>query len=265
MIRIAAVGDIHIGADCDHRLAHGLVGIEERADVLLLAGDLTKCGTPDEAGIVAEELRNVAIPVVAVLGNHDYHDGSEDKVTDILTDAGIRVLEGDSVVLDLTGGRLGVAGVKGFGGGFAGANAAAFGEREMKAFIQHTYEVSQHLADALATLDATECDARVALLHYSPTPETLHGGAARALSLPGQRPARRSDRPSGRRSGDPRARALGLRGGMHPGWHTRPQRGNARAGRRLSRLQPQVRHSLIDRHRVRAIERSIVVARDRHR
>ncbi len=175
MIRIAAVGDIHIGADCDHRLAHGLVGIEERADVLLLAGDLTKCGTPDEAGIVAEELRNVAIPVVAVLGNHDYHDGSEDKVTDILTDAGIRVLEGDSVVLDLTGGRLGVAGVKGFGGGFAGANAAAFGEREMKAFIQHTYEVSQHLADALATLDATECDARVALLHYSPTPETLTG------------------------------------------------------------------------------------------
>jgi Icc-related predicted phosphoesterase len=174
-MRIAAVGDIHIGADSDHRFAQGLVGIEQQADVLLLAGDLTKCGTPDEAGLVADELAGVTIPIVAVLGNHDYHDGADDKVTEILGEAGVVVLEGRGVVLDVAGGRLGVAGVKGFGGGFAGANAAAFGEPEMKAFIQHTYEVSQRLADGLATLDGAHCDARVALLHYSPTPETLTG------------------------------------------------------------------------------------------
>jgi Icc-related predicted phosphoesterase len=175
VIRIAAVGDIHIGADRDRRLANGLAEVARQADVLLLAGDLTKCGTPEEAGFVVEELAGVGVPVVAVLGNHDYHDGSEAKVTEILIDADIDVLEGSAVVLDLPGGRLGIAGVKGFGGGFAGANAAAFGEREMKAFIQHTYEVSQRLADALDTLDGTECDGRVALLHYSPTSETLAG------------------------------------------------------------------------------------------
>ena len=129
MIRIAAVGDIHLGADCDHRFARGLVGVEERADVLLLAGDLTKCGPPTRPAIVAEELREVAIPVVAVLGNHDYHDGPEAVYRDP-RDPGVQVLEGEHTVLELTGGRLGVAGVKGFGGGFAGANAAAFGDAD---------------------------------------------------------------------------------------------------------------------------------------
>jgi Icc-related predicted phosphoesterase len=175
VIRIAAVGDIHLGGDCDGRLARGLLAIETQADVLLLAGDLTKCGTVDEARVVVDELRAVRVPVVAVLGNHDHHDGRPEEIADILRDSGVRVLEGDATVLDLPGGRLGVAGVKGFGGGFAGANASAFGEPEMKAFVKHSYDIAERLTGALAELDEMDCDVRVALLHYSPTAETLTG------------------------------------------------------------------------------------------
>jgi Icc-related predicted phosphoesterase len=175
VIRVAAVGDIHIGTDSDHRLGEALEGIEDQADVLLIAGDLTKCGTSDEARRVVRELEEVPIPMVAVLGNHDHHDGRPEAIADILCHAGVHVLEGQAAVLDLPGGRLGVAGVKGFGGGFAGANASAFGEPEMKAFVQHTHLISDRLGDALAGLDDDDCDARVALLHYSPTPDTLVG------------------------------------------------------------------------------------------
>jgi len=175
VIRVAAVGDIHVGTDSDDRLLDAYAGIEEHADVLLLAGDLTKCGTPDEARFVVHELEKVTVPIVAVLGNHDHHDGRPEAVADILGNAGVHVLEGHAAVLDLPGGRLGVAGVKGFGGGFAGANASAFGEPEMKAFVQHTHTIANRLREALASLDGEDCDARVALLHYSPTPDTLEG------------------------------------------------------------------------------------------
>ena len=113
--------------------------------------------------------------MIAVLGNHDHHDGRPEAIADILGNAGIHVLEGHAAVLDLPGGRLGVAGVKGFGGGFAGANASAFGEPEMKAFVQHTHTIADRLGQALASLDDEHCDARIALLHYSPTPDTLVG------------------------------------------------------------------------------------------
>lgn len=175
MIRIAAVGDIHVGEDTDGMLRRGFDDISARADVLLIAGDLTRRGTPDEASSAARELCGLGIPVLAVLGNHDHHDGRPEAVVDALSEAGVRVLEGHSVALDLPGGRLGVAGVKGFGGGFAGANATAFGEPEMKAFVHHTELIAGRLADALARLDDDDCDARVAVLHYSPVPDTLRG------------------------------------------------------------------------------------------
>lgn len=175
MIRIAAVGDIHLSGDTDRDLAEGMAGIEQHADVLLLAGDLTKTGTPEEAKVVVRELASVTIPIVAVLGNHDHHDGRPEAVTDVLASGGIRVLEGHAVVLDLPGGRLGVAGVKGFGGGFAGANASAFGEPEMKAFVRHTQSIGERLTSALEALAHRHCDAKVALLHYSPVPDTLVG------------------------------------------------------------------------------------------
>lgn len=174
-MRIAAVGDIHVADDSVGTVAPGLDGIERRADALLLAGDLTKCGTPGEAELVLAELADVAVPIIAVLGNHDHHDGRPEAVVEALRAGGVIVLEGDAVVLDLPGGRLGVAGAKGFGGGFAGANATAFGEAEMKAFVHHTERVAAELEVALGSLDDQGCDARVALLHYSPVPETLVG------------------------------------------------------------------------------------------
>ncbi len=173
MIRIAAVGDVHLGENAQGRLRPALENLRERADVLLLAGDLTRHGTPAEARIVAREFADLGLPVLAVLGNHDYHADAVDEVTAILDgEAGIRVLEGDGVVLPVDGTRLGVAGVKGFAGGFEGRCASAFGEPEMKAFVEHTVDIADSLRSALKELDA---DVRVALMHYSPVPDTLHG------------------------------------------------------------------------------------------
>ena len=88
MIRVAAVGDIHVGTDSDDRLVDAFAGVEEHADVLLLAGDLTKCGTPDEARVVVHALERVTVPMIAVLGNHDHHDGRPEAVADILATLG---------------------------------------------------------------------------------------------------------------------------------------------------------------------------------
>ena len=172
MIRLAAVGDVHVDADVVGRYRPALERLPEHADVLLLAGDLTRHGTEAEARCVAREFGGLAVPVVAVLGNHDYHADQVPQVVKVLTDAGITVLEGDSTVLDCGGVRLGVAGVKGFGGGFAGRCASAFGEPEMKAFLRPTSEAADRLAAALAGLDT---GVRVALTHYAPVPDTLAG------------------------------------------------------------------------------------------
>ena len=146
--------------------------LEERADLLLLAGDLTRHGDPAEARVVARELRDISIPKVAVLGNHDHHLDRVDDLMAELEAGGIRVLEGAGVVLEVSGHRVGVAGVKGFGGGFAGACATDFGERETKAFIGHTRERACALEQALRALDAP---VRIALVHYSPAKGTLLG------------------------------------------------------------------------------------------
>jgi Icc-related predicted phosphoesterase len=172
MIRVAAVGDVHLGPDVRGRIRPHLDGIAERADVLLLAGDLTQHGTLREAEIVAGEFEGVGIPVVAILGNHDFQCDQDDEITALLRAAGITMLEGTGVVLDLPGGRLGIGGTKGFGGGFPGRGATEFGEPEMKSFVRHSRQLGHALGAALRGLDA---DFRVALTHYSPIPETLKG------------------------------------------------------------------------------------------
>jgi Icc-related predicted phosphoesterase len=172
MIRIAAVGDVHLAPDVKGRIRPHLAGIGQHADVLLLAGDLTQHGTVAEAEVVAAEFADLDVPVVAVLGNHDYHCDSQDEVTALLTASGMTILEGTGTVLDLPGGRLGVAGTKGFGGGYPGCGGSEFGEPEMKAFIRHSRCLAEALGEALRDLDA---DFRVALTHYSPIPETLAG------------------------------------------------------------------------------------------
>jgi Icc-related predicted phosphoesterase len=172
MIRVAAVGDVHLGVDTRGTLRPAYEGIGEQADLLLLAGDLTRLGTVAEGEVVAEEFAGLEVPVVAVLGNHDHQSDAEEKIADLLTDAGVTVLEGSGTVLDVGGVRVGVAGGKGFGGGFAGKCGHAFGEREMKAFIHHTEEVAERLRTALLGLTA---DVRIALTHYSPSADTLRG------------------------------------------------------------------------------------------
>ncbi|MBM7080351.1 metallophosphoesterase family protein [Micromonospora humida] len=172
MIRIAAVGDVHLDADVLGRFRPALEELPDCADMLLLAGDLTRHGTEAEARCVAEEFGGLGVPVVTVLGNHDHQCDQVPQVVKVLEDAGITVLEGTGTVLECPGGRLGVAGVKGFGGGFAGRCASDFGEPEMKSFVRTSNESAAALGEALRGLD---CDLLVALTHYAPVPDTLAG------------------------------------------------------------------------------------------
>ncbi len=171
-IRIAAVADIHLGEDLRGHYRAKIRGIEERADVLLVGGDLTRHGTVEEGLVVADELRDLPIPVVTVLGNHDYHSDANMEICAILKDAGITVLDDDSAVISLNGTRLGLVGGKGFGGGFAGKCASEFGEPETKAFVRHTREIADRWRYALKGLDT---DHKIVLSHYSPVKDTLAG------------------------------------------------------------------------------------------
>jgi len=172
VIRIAAVGDVHLGTEDHGRWRPHLVDVGDRADVFLLAGDLTRHGDPAEAEVVAAEFSGLPVPVIAVLGNHDHHCDRPDEVRRILEDAGVTVLEGESTVVDVDGLPVGVAGAKGFGGGFAGACGSDFGEPEMKSFVGHSRDVACRFEKALAALDT---EIKIALLHYSPVEETLRG------------------------------------------------------------------------------------------
>jgi Icc-related predicted phosphoesterase len=172
VIRVAALGDLHAGVDSAGAIGPQLADVSRRADVLLLAGDLTKRGLVAEAEVFAVELRDVGVPVIAVLGNHDHHSGQAEGVREAVEAAGATVLEGEGRVVEVDGVRLGIAGAKGFGGGFAGAAATEFGEPEMKQLVRHTRGIADGFRQALEGLEA---DHRVALLHYSPVPDTLRG------------------------------------------------------------------------------------------
>jgi Icc-related predicted phosphoesterase len=172
MIRIAAAGDIHFDRKSLGRLGQHFRGLEEKADLFLLAGDLTQTGHPDEMRVVAEDLRGCPVPVIAVLGNHDYHADKVEDVTQILKSANVIVLENSSTVLKIQNCRLGIAGIKGFGGGFVGASGSDFGEHEMKAFMRHSKNLANNLESTIRKIQA---DFKLALMHYSPTEQTLHG------------------------------------------------------------------------------------------
>lgn len=171
-LRIAAVGDIHLGEDMRGKYRKRLEGIEDRADVFMLTGDLTRHGTLEEGKLVADELRGLPIPVVAVLGNHDYHSDLQYEIAGELRDAGVIVLDDDGVVIQVGDKKVGVVGGKGFGGGYAGKCASEFGEREIKNFVAHTRYIAEAWKVALKEIVA---DHRVVLSHYSPIKETLEG------------------------------------------------------------------------------------------
>lgn len=168
-VRLAALGDLHVKKTSQGHLAPLLASVNERADVLVLCGDLTDYGLPEEAHILAKELTSVVrIPVVAVLGNHDYESGKEIEVCRILTDAGVNVLDGEAS--EIAG--IGFAGAKGFPGGFGRGTLGAWGERGVKAFVQEAIDETLKLESALARLRTPQ---RVAVLHYSPTRATVEG------------------------------------------------------------------------------------------
>jgi Icc-related predicted phosphoesterase len=172
VIRIAAIGDLHAGRDCRGQFRPGFVDIDQRADLLLIAGDLTQHGLLEEGELLADELAGLGLPAAAILGNHDYHNNADEKIRLAFEQRGILTLEGQSSVFVVRGRRVGVAGVKGFGGGFAGACGTEFGEPEMKAFIHHSKLVAARLAEQL---DRLECDVRIAMTHYAPIKDTLLG------------------------------------------------------------------------------------------
>jgi Icc-related predicted phosphoesterase len=173
VIRIAATGDVHFGEDSAGSLRPCLEHIDRDADVLVLAGDLTKFGDPAQAEVLARELSDLPVPVVTVLGNHDYQSDRQDEVRAVLERAGATVLEGEHVVLDVNGADVGIAGGKGFGGGFTGSSGSEFGEPEMKAFIRHSITQAENLERALGEIASV--DLKLALMHYSPVRDTLQG------------------------------------------------------------------------------------------
>lgn len=173
MIRVAAIADIHCLESSCGRLAPSWGELNESADLFLLGGDLTTMGTVAEARVLAAELAVLTIPIVAVLGNHDYHAGEDAAVCAVLEDAGVKVLEGAACKFEFKGESLGIAGTKGFGGGFAGACGTDFGEPEMKNYVRHSHKLAADLRQALTQV--RDADYRVVLMHYSPIDMTLRG------------------------------------------------------------------------------------------
>ena len=166
---MAALSDIHLGrAGYGPPLQTLLASVPERADVLALCGDLTDRGDPDEARQLARALATVGVPVVAVLGNHDYESGKASEVNHILCEAGVQVLDGDAVEIH----GVGFAGVKGFCGGFGRRALGPWGEEIIKLFVREALNEALKLETALGRL---RVDRRVVLLHYSPIAGTVEG------------------------------------------------------------------------------------------
>jgi Icc-related predicted phosphoesterase len=168
-VRIAAVSDVHYGKASQGSLAPLFAQITEQADVLVIPGDLTDYGLAEEARTLAKDLTAaVKIPIVAVLGNHDYESGEVAEIREVLTGAGVHLLDGDSI--ELLG--VGFAGVKGFAGGFGRGALGPWGEESIKHFVQEAVHEALKLESALARLDTKH---RVAVLHYAPIRETVEG------------------------------------------------------------------------------------------
>jgi len=170
--RIAAVGDIHVRETDKGKWVEYFKEVSRSADVLLICGDLTDTGDEAEAQVLSEELRSCSIPVVGVLGNHDFEKGRHKLIRQIVQNENIHILDGEAVVIS----DIGFAGVKGFGGGFDSHMLSMFGEGAMKAFVQEAVDEALRLDRALARLDAEhKVEKKVAVLHYSPLRDTVVG------------------------------------------------------------------------------------------
>ncbi|SFC36134.1 Predicted phosphoesterase [Parapedobacter composti] len=171
-LRIAAIGDLHVRETDRGKWKDYFAVIGQRADVLVIAGDITDTGDEDEAILLAEELKGVTIPLVGVLGNHDYEKGRHKAIKEVLQQANMQVLDGESTVIK----GIGFAGIKGFGGGFGPRMLSRFGEDMMKAFVQEAVDEGLKLERALSRLGQHEGEIRkIAIMHYAPITDTITG------------------------------------------------------------------------------------------
>jgi Icc-related predicted phosphoesterase len=168
IVRIAALSDTHVTRTSQGQLAPIVQAAAQVADVVLICGDLTDYGTPEEAHVLVRELGGIRVPILTVLGNHDFESGKADEVTAILQTAGIKVLDGEAV--EVAG--VGFAGVKGFCGGFGRYSLGAWGEASIKGFVREALDEALKLESALARLRTPQ---RVAVVHYSPVIATVEG------------------------------------------------------------------------------------------
>ena len=167
-IKLAAIGDLHVSETGERRYRDLFEQISQEANILALCGDLTNFGKTSEVELLVEDLKGATIPVVAVLGNHDYECGQPEKVAEMLRDAGVTILDEQAVIID----GVGFAGVKGFVGGFGRGELGAFGETAIKAFVDESINEARKLENALRSL---RTDRTVAVLHYSPVQATVEG------------------------------------------------------------------------------------------
>src|SRR3954452_15585655 len=167
-VRLAAVGDVHCTKNSQGVLQPIFASVAQQADVLLLCGDLCDYGTVEEAHILVRELASVRVPIVAVLGNHDFESGQQDEVKEILCAGGIQMLDGDACEIK----GIGFAGIKGFGGGFGTRSLGPWGENAIKAFVREAIDEALKLEAAVARLRVQQ---RVVLMHYSPIQATCEG------------------------------------------------------------------------------------------
>lgn len=168
VVRFAVVGDLHVTKEAAGTLRAFFAQATQNAHALLLCGDLTDYGTAEEARVLAEELAVVKVPIVAVLGNHDYESGMPEVVTETLKTHGVRVLDGEACEIE----GVGIAGAKGFAGGFGRGSLGGWGEPAIKAFVQEALNEARKLESALAKLRTQR---KIALLHYSPIAATVEG------------------------------------------------------------------------------------------
>lgn len=167
-IRIAAIGDLHFDGSRHGSLRELFADLHGNADILALCGDLTTHGSPEQMKAFVDELAGVEVPIVAVLGNHDFESGAEKQCSDVLCEAGVHVLDGTHIVIE----GIGFAGTKGFAGGFGRGALGPFGEQLMKDFVNAALDEALKLEKAMHQLDT---DMKVVLLHYSPIEETVRG------------------------------------------------------------------------------------------
>jgi Icc-related predicted phosphoesterase len=173
VIRIAAAGDLHASEATRERVEHTFETVAAESDVILLAGDLTTTGEPEQARVVAEACRDLDVPVFAVLGNHDFHAGRVEHLVAVLEEAGAYVLDRSWRTCNVAGLEVGVVGAKGFVGGFPGSVLPDFGEPLLRQLYAETTQEAESIAKGLQEI--VHCDLRIVLMHYSPIHATVEG------------------------------------------------------------------------------------------